>query len=78
MNTSFPLFCYTAARGCPSPDLSIRRSQFLSSPSDVTRYSDRVGRVLRQELRQLGRPRKRSLRRLHKRPSIECRILTYL
>lgn len=77
MNTSFPLFCYTAARGCPPADTNINRSEYLDSPPDVTRYENRVGRQLRRELQSLGRPLRRPLRRLHKRPSIECRILTY-
>jgi hypothetical protein len=78
MNTSFPLFCYTAARGCPTPDRHIRRSQFLDSPADVTRYENKIGRELRRELKQMGRPRTQRLRRLHKRPSIECKILSFL
>ena len=78
MSMDFPLFCYTAARGCPAPDRNIRRSQFLNSPADVTRYSNRVGRQLRRELNRLGRPRLRNLRRLRRRPSIECQILNYL
>jgi hypothetical protein len=77
MNTSFPLFCYTAARSCPPPDTKIQRSQFLDSPADVTRYENKVGRQLRRELSTLGRPGKRALRRLHKRPSIECQILSF-
>lgn len=77
-NNSFPLFCWTFDRTCPKPDTNIRLSELIESPADVTRVENRFGRMLRRELARLGRPPVRRLRRLHRRPSIECKILTFM
>jgi hypothetical protein len=74
---SFPLFCYTAGRNCPTPDTNIRLPELIGSPRDITRLENELGAELRRELDRLGRRAHPPLRRLHKRPSIECRILTF-
>lgn len=78
MNNGFPLFCWTFDRTCPQPDTHIRLSELIDSPKDVIRVENKFGTQLRRELRRLGRPPLRKLRRLHKRPSIECKILTFM
>lgn len=77
-NNSFPLFCWTFDRTCPAPDTNISLSEQISSPSDVTRVENRFTRQIERELRRLGRPPVRKLRRLHRRPSIECKLLTFM
>jgi hypothetical protein len=74
---SFPLFCYTAGRNCPTPDTNIRLSELIGSPQDITRLENELGTGLRRELNRFGRRALSPLRRQHKRPSIECKILTF-
>ncbi|MCQ6280101.1 hypothetical protein [Bacillus sp. EB600] len=78
MNQSFPIFCYTFARNCPEPDTSINLEDFIGSSAKITKLENVLGEQLRDELKRLGGNKPLpAIRKSKKRPSIECRILSY-
>jgi hypothetical protein len=78
MNRSFPIFCYTFDRNCPEPDTNIHLEDFIGSPPEITELENMLGEQLRSELQRLGGNKALpAIRKSQKRPSIECRILSY-
>lgn len=77
MDQKFPLFCWTFDRTCPEPDTSIGLEELIGSPPDITELLNKLGEQLRRELKRLGPVPIRRIPVSEKRPSIECRILTF-
>lgn len=77
MNQSFPIFCYTFDRSCPEPDTSISIEDLIDSPPEITELENALGEQLREELKRLGTKPFPAIRKSKKRPSIECRILSF-
>jgi hypothetical protein len=78
MNQSFPLFCYTFDRSCPEPDTNINIEDLIDSPPEITELEDTLGEQIRKELKLLGGKKSLpSIPKSKKRPSIECRILSF-
>jgi hypothetical protein len=78
MSQRFPIFCYTFARSCPEPDTMISLKDVIESPPEITQLLNRYEKQVRKELKSLGGPGKLpKVRSSEKRPSIECRILSF-